>query len=636
MKKRVSLLFLMCQSVLLQAQLQVAELFTNNMVLQRDQPIYLWGRAEMEEQVTISFIGKDYSVETDGAGKWKVKIPAIEAGGPYEMSITCKADSIWLTNILIGDVWLCGGQSNMEWEMARFPSTKIDIEEADDTMIRHFKVPLTWSVFPEQHLDSSAWAVNDPKNTGSFTALGYYFAKELRKQIDVPIGLLNSTWGGSRIEPWMSAEALKKYVEGDAVSLVRLNKKKRLDEIREIESRIYPLADSAEIEQAHRVDFDASGWKTMELPGLWEHAGYPGMNGVAYLRRIITLSAEEAASGITLRLGKIDDSDHTWVNGNPVGQTSQWDAYRTYKAGPEVLHEGRNVILIRVEDVLYGGGLYGEPDRLYYRSVKGNITLTGDWQFRVHQVTELTGSGISENKTLMILYNKMIHPLHDFPIKGIIWYQGTSNATGMEDAYQYRELFTSLINDWRERWVSRGVPFLWAQLANFTAEDKVPMEGTWSVLRESQTAALSLPKTAQVVVIDIGEADNIHPDNKQEVGYRLSLAARKMAYNEDLVYSGPLYKSMIREGQSLLLDFDHKGSGLMTTDKYGFLKGFTICGKDGVFQWAWAKIESDRVRVWSDKVINPQHVRYAWATNPGEVNLYNREGLPACPFRTDE
>lgn len=635
---KIILLLLLALSVntLSQAQLKVAEIFTDNMVLQRDQPLHVWGWSQKNERITISFKGKNYTTKPGKSGKWMVKMPAMEAGGPFEMSIKSNREKIDLSNIMIGDVWLCSGQSNMAWTVEKSNRAVEEIAKAKDDMIRHFKVPLTWSKQEEEHLDSAAWQVNHPDHTGNFTAVGYYFARELRKEINVPIGLLNSSWGGSRIEAWMRREALQPYFKSDIQEFLTEREKEREEALKKIEARVAYLSGETKTEGLHFPEFDDSSWETMQMPGLWEKSGYPGLDGLVAIRRIITLTKPEAESGISLYLGAIDDSDWTYVNGKLVGGLQdQWDVPREYKVKPELLKEGQNVLVIRIEDIGGAGGLSTKPEGLHYQSQTGKHSLAGDWKFRVEQTTRLTGPGYTPNHAPTVIYNKMIHPLHDFPIKGVIWYQGESNATPGH-AQPYRNLFTKMIADWRAQWGIGDFPFLWVQLANFRKPDEQPSEHDWAVLRESQSATLNLSNTAQAVIIDLGEADDIHPRNKQDVGYRLSLAARKRAYQEDLVYSGPVFKSMARNGQSILVTFDHIGSGLITRDKYGYLKGFAICGKDGVFKWAKAKIESNKVKVWSSKVPDPQHVRYAWGINPHDANLYNQEGLPANPFRTDQ
>ena len=608
------------------------------MVLQRDQSINIWGWADPGEEIQVAFANMKYRDITEKDGKWMITLPAQEAGGPFNMEVRGDKDIIRLNNILIGDVWLCSGQSNMEWTVFNSNNAEQEISNANHPQIRHFKIPHNWSNKPEEHLDSSSWEVCNPENAGDFTAVGYFFARELREKVGVPIGLINSSWGGSRIEPWMHLETLGAFEGKDLQEYLRLQEEKMIKAMEEMKNKLEPLATREVFKAAQKNDFDDSKWVSATLPNLWEGDGFDGLDGIVYLRKEINLSEEEVKKGIKLRLAMIDDTDWTYVNGRLVGQMEQkYNVERDYEVSSEVLKTGKNTILIRVEDTGGGGGVYGDPTTLNYESVAGTHSLAGEWKMKVEKISMVSPSGMARNQTPVILYNKMIHPLHNFPIKGVIWYQGESNAS-TTDALEYRKLFKTKITDWRARWGIGDFPFLWVQLANYMKASEHPSESSWAVLRESQTAALDLKNTAQAVIIDIGEADDIHPRNKHDVGYRLSLGARKLAYDEqDLVYSSPMYNSMDKMDGAIIINFKHVGTGLMSKDKYGYVKGFSIAGKDGTFYWAKASIvDEGKVRVWSDQVVHPEHVRYAWANNPDDANLYNKEGLPACPFRTDE
>ena len=621
------------------SQLQLSKVFQDHMVLQRDQPITVWGTSKKRKRVSITFNGRTYTTRPDKAGKWAYTLPAMKAGGPHLLRVSSRKEAVMISDILIGDLWVCSGQSNMEWTVNNSNEAKSEISAANDPKIRHFKVPHSWAKTPQDTLAGGDWTIGNPDHVGNFTAVGYFFARELRKHVDVPIGLINTSWGGSRVEPWMHPEALKSYELDDLDALAKAaeekNKKKRI----ELEAKHGSLPDEDQGEELgwHKREYDDKGWPTMELPGLWEEAGYEGVDGVIWFRKTIELSAEEATQGIELGLGKIDDSDWTYVNGQQVG--SNEGAYakdRVYKVPAIQLQAGSNLIAIRVEDTGGGGGIYGDGKLLYVKTIKGVKPLTGTWAMKIGAAAFKPGAGFQVNHTPTILYNIMVHPLLKLPIKGALWYQGESNAN-RADAYEYRTLFADMIKDWRKRWNVGDFPFLYVQLANFMQAMPEPVPSSWAMLRESQSAALDLPNTAQAVIIDIGEANDIHPRNKQDVGLRLSLAARKLAYGEEkIVYSGPTYKEMKKDGQSIVLSFDHTGSGLLAKDKYGYLKGFTIAGADQKFVWAKAQIRGDQIVVWSDQVSNPAAVRYGWANNPDDANLYNKEGLPASPFRTDE
>jgi sialate O-acetylesterase len=618
-----------------QAQLRVSRLIGDGMVMQRHHPVPVWGWASPGTEVTVTFDQQPYRTRADASGGWRVQLPAMAAGGPHTMTIEGEGTHQTVQDILVGDVWVCSGQSNMEWTVANARDAAQEIAAARDRHIRHFKVPLSWASVPEPDLAGGTWAAADPAQVGDFTAVGYYFARHLRAYVDVPIGLINTSWGGSRIEPWMSAAMLG--LDEAGVARLLEQEESRAQRLRaNLQARIgsLPTRDAGLVDgQAHWADpsLDDTGWASIDVRATWEQAGYEGMDGIAWYRTAFDLTAEEARAGLRLSLGTIDDSDVTWINGQEVGRMEQaWNQPRVYTVPPTVLRPGRNVLAVRVEDTGGGGGMFGDPGLLYLEANEQRRTLAGMWRFRVGVVT--TTAAAQKNQVAMLLYNKMIYPLLPYPIKGALWYQGESNA-GDRDAFVYRDQFRQMITGWRQDWGVGDFPFLYVQLANFMAPDSLPVESGWAMLRESQSAALTLPHTAQAVIIDLGEAEDIHPRNKQDVGLRLSLAARKVAYGEDLVWSGPVYRHhTVRAGQ-MVLTFDHVGSGLVA--KGGVLQGFAIAGADRRFVWAQARLEGNTVVVWHEAIPDPQAVRYAWGNNPDKASLYNREGLPASPFRTD-
>ena len=619
------------------AQFQVSRLISDGMVMQREAEVPVWGWATPGETVTVTFNGQSHTAETDADSTWMITLPAMDAGGPYTLTIQHAGETIQVQDILIGDVWIASGQSNMEWVVADANDAEAEIAAANHPAIRHFKVPQSWSETPEATLAGGAWEKADPQHVGDFTAVGYYFARALREQVDVPIGLINTSWGGSRIEPWMSAEVLG-LGEGGLDQIFE-EERAREEAIRErVRARLgtLPTEDQGLVNGEARwaaPDLDDSDWFTIPVPSLWESAGFGGMDGVAWYRTTFELSEEEAQQGVTLGLGMIDDSDITWVNGVEVGRMDNaWNQARVYEAPASALQAGNNVLAVQVEDFQGGGGIAGPLDTVFLQVNGEKRALPDEWRFMVGRVS--IASNGNKNQIPTLLWNKMVHPLLPFPIKGVIWYQGESNANTTEEAIAYRDLFPQMITGWRAAWKQADLPFLWAQLANYMAPDEEPpSESGWATLRESQSATLTLPHTGEAILIDIGEADDIHPRNKQDVGHRLALAARKMAYGEDLVYAGPTYRSHdIQEGR-VVVSFNHVGGGLEA--RGGDLGGFAIAGDDGTFVWAEAKIEGDQVIVWSDAVPEPIAVRYAWGNNPDNANLYNAEGLPATPFRTD-
>jgi len=618
---------------------EFAKLFTDHMVLQRDQEIRVWGTGSSGTAVKVALADEAAESMVAADGRWMVTLAAMPAGGPYEMTMTGSEKHVALSDVMLGDVWLCSGQSNMEWTVENSNDAGSVIEEASDHKIRHFKVPHGHAWEPDHDLEGGPWAVASPETVSKFTAVGYFFAQNIRMHEDVTIGLLNSSWGGSRIEPWMRAEVLGM----DATSFAAELKKKQEQEEAETKARLterfgpLPEKDMGLVgEDAVWADpeYADTDWSDMEIPGLWESRGLPGLDGIVWLRKTIELSEDQIGGQGVLSLGKVDDGDITWINGEKVGETNGYNVHRVYNVKEGLLKPGKNVITVRANDYGGGGGIWGEPDQLYLTLGGDKFSLAGDWKMKIGEVLLSLASRM--NHTPTALYNKMIHPLLDFPVKGALWYQGESNA-GLEEAHSYRTKFRTMITDWRKLWDIGDFPFLFVQLANFKAVDSIPAESGWALLRESQTDALGLPATGQAVIIDIGEADDIHPRNKQDVGYRLSLAARKLAYGEsNIVHQGPVYQGYEKRDDAILVQLDAIGSEMVSKSKYGYLKGFAIAGADKEFHWAQARFVDGGILVTSPHVTEPVAVRYAWGDNPEDANLYNAEGLPASPFRTDD
>ncbi|HZS60411.1 MAG TPA: sialate O-acetylesterase [Gemmatimonadaceae bacterium] len=615
-------------------RLQLSRLITDGMVMQRDARVPVWGWAAPGDEVVVTFDDHSYSTRVESSGSWSVALPPMSAGGPHQMTIADGEDKVAVHEILVGDVWVCSGQSNMEWVVADARHGAQDVAAANDPEIRHFKVQKSWATHPDSEIDGGPWEQADPEHVGHFTAVGYFFARELRKTVHVPIGLLHTSWGGSRIEPWMSAASLHLDAAGIAAVLRddSVHQARVLDSLR---TRIgdLPTYDAGLVDgKALWADpaLDDSRWTMIDVPKLWPQAGYDGFDGVAWYRTAFTLSDAQSPSPVQLSLGTIDNSDITWVNGVEVGRMENaWNRARVYTVPPTALRAGKNVLAIRVQNYSGGGGIYGDPSLVFVNASgasSAHISLAGSWRFKVGEY--IARDDTHKNQVPTLLYNKMIHPILPYPIKGVLWYQGESNANNAEDARNYRALFSTLITSWRDAWHEPSMPFLWVQLANFMAADSAPSESNWALLRESQHAALSLPNTGEAVIIDLGDANDIHPRNKQDVGVRLALAARHI--------SGPTFRGAHVQHGRMVIEFDHTGDGLITKGQLRGVKGFAIAGADRHFVWAEAAIKGDRVIVWSEAVRDPKAVRYAWGDNPAAANLYNRDGLPAAPFRTDQ
>ena len=645
MKRQFALLGLLLAISPAHAEIELPLLFADGAVMQRDRPLPVWGWATPGATVDVRFDGATATTVTGGDGAWRVELPAHAAGGPFQLTVREGKDEIvTVRDVLVGDVWLASGQSNMEWPVAQAQGAGQLIAGAHDAGIRHFKVPKSWSGEPEARLAGGEWRTASPQAVGEFSAVAYSFARELRtRDRTVPIGIINSTWSGSRIEAWMDAASLG--VDATAMA-AKMQAVRDADERAQAEARARLARWPANPDDGlwKDADLDDGDWDTIPVPGLWEAAGYK-MDGVAWYRTSFELSAAEAAKGVTLVLGMIDDSDDTWVNGTRVGGlTNRWDTPREYRVGPEALRSGTNHIAVRVTDTGGGGGIHdthSDPSRhaatdLPYVQPQSNArrALPEKWKFRPASVTVVVDDDKNQIETL--LFNRMIHPLQPYLLRGILWYQGEANANTVAEAHRYRDQFASLIRAWRADWAQPDLPFLWVQLASFRSGADTASESPWSVLRESQSATLALPGTAQAVTIDIGDADDIHPRNKQEVGRRLALAARHVAYGESLMYSGPLYRAVEFEGRNARIAFDTQGSTLAVRGGGQAVQGFEVAGDDRRFHPAQATIEGDGVVVSSEAVAQPKAVRYAWRDNPEDADLVNREGLPASPFRTDE
>jgi sialate O-acetylesterase len=625
----------------LPANLRMPAIFSDNMVLQRETTVRVWGWADPGQRVAVT-LGDQKKVARAGRdGSWEVSLSPMKAGGPYRMNVEGRT-SLQFSNILIGDVWLCSGQSNMEWPVSLSAEPDLEISNAVYPEIRLFTVPRHMAASPQNDLAGGRWEECSPRTIHSFSAAGYFFGRDIHRETGVPVGLIQAAWGGTVAETWISGETMASI--GDFRELMQRRDNSDLERLQAEAVKLAAdwdqqaeVSDAGLINNWHDPMTDCSGWEKMRLPVLWEQAGLPGLDGVVWFRKEILLSREETGGPLTLGIGPVDDSDYTWFNGQLIGETTdRYSDVRIYTVDAGYLREGRNVIAVRVIDTGGGGGIWGKEDQMYYQSAAGRISLAGDWGYAVGMRMDPRPGGASmsgPNSFPTLLYNGMINPVTRFALKGVIWYQGESNAGR---AYQYREIFPSLIADWRKQWEKADMPFIFVQLANFMAPVNEPSESGWAELREAQAMALSLPATGMAVAIDIGEADDIHPLNKQDVGKRLAISALKVAYGRDIVHSGPVCTSMSIEGDRIWLSFASAGSGLMVADRYGYLKGFAIAGEDRKFHWARAFIENDRVVVYSERVKKPVAVRYAWGDNPHDANLYNIEGLPALPFRTDD
>ncbi|MFT4249606.1 MAG: sialate O-acetylesterase [Pseudomonas sp.] len=617
------------------AQPQLPLLFADGAVLQRDQPMPVWGWATPGAKIRVEFDGRRAQATADANGTWKAVLPAHRAGGPYLLRVEGDGGALQVRDVLVGDVWLASGQSNMEWPLAQARDGAREAAAADDPQLRHFKVPKSWNEAPQPRLAGGEWKPATPENAGAFSAVGYFFARELRQSTGVPIGIIDSTWGGSSIEAWMDAASQDGGPAPVAARIAeaRARDERQMAETRQRIARWTPPGDEGASWSA--ADLDDGDWDRQPVPGTWEQHGYFGMDGIAWYRTSFTLSAEEARAGVSLGIGPADDTDTTYVNGVEVGHTEwRYQDPRDYRVPPSALRAGVNHVAIRVLDTGGAGGLPGDAAAFYVQPQgAARRPLGGDWKFRPAKVT--VAANDDKNQIPTLLYNAMIHPLQAFPVKGVIWYQGESNAYEY-GALRYREQFAAMIRQWRAERGQPALPFLWVQLANWKAGSDKGDLSPWAQLRESQSRTLSLPATGQAVIIDIGDPDNIHPANKRDVGHRLALVARHVAYAESLVYSAPVFARAEFSAGQAQVRFDPMGGTLAVRGGGNEARGFALAGTDRVFHPAQARIEGDRVVVRSDAVPAPVAVRYGWSENPAEADLVNREGLPVSPFRSDD
>ena len=611
------------------------------MVLQRDTETKIWGWAAAEETVELMFQDRTYQAQADGQGHWAITLPAQPAGGPYEMALQA-SNSITLRNILFGDVWVCSGQSNMELPMERVKEKYEEaIARANNTQIRQFLVPDRYNFKqPQEDVESGVWQPATPQHILEFSAVAYFFASELYETYQVPIGLINTALGGSPVEAWLSEEALADFPEAYE-ELQRFKNDDLIDSIEASDqtraSRWYGKLDQQDqgltaTPPWSAPEADDHAWKTTELPGYWADGPLGEVNGAVWFRKELEVPASMAGKPARLWLGRIVDQDYAYLNGKQVGTTGYQYPPRRYTAEAGILKEGKNTLAVRVVSNAGRGGFV--PDKPYYLAVGNDtIDLTGSWKYQLGTTMPPLESQTFVRWKPGGLYNAMIAPLLNYSMKGVIWYQGESNA---KDPSTYHRTFSTMIADWRKAWGQGAFPFLYVQLANFMETTDAPVESDWARLRQAQLETLSVPNTGMAVIIDVGEWNDIHPLNKEAVGHRLALQAKQVAYGEqESVAAGPVPAHTTFKPQEVLISFENVGKGLWA--KGGApLKYFAISNDGDHFVWAHAEVNGDTVRVWSEQVANPTVVRYAWADNPETANLYNQEGLPATPFEVSK
>ena len=633
----------------------VHTLFTDNMVLQRDIPAPIWGWSTPGDVIAIAMDGKPSGKEAIAGkdGLWTTKIGPFPAGGPHNVSVTGTKQKATFKNILFGDVWLCTGQSNMNWPVRLSLNADEEVKNANYPEIRSFTVNFYPALVPQQLPQPARWEVCTPELAKNFTGVGYFFAREIHKTQKIPIGIIHSSVGASAAESWTSAETLRKRMPKDFTDrLKELNQLvndfgPNFEYFRAIEQWLGKVdPSSAKRKYYSDPELRTDDWHDIAVPKPWEETGIKELqdfDGLVWFRRTIEIPEGWQGQDLSLMLSVINDIDVVWFNGMLIG-ARQVQGIRTYRVDSKLVQPGKNLLTVAVLNQKGPGGFCSAPSNMLVRPVNGiakdSIRLAGTWKAKIAaKIGDITlpipQPQVGHYKTITGHYNGMIAPLTPFAIKGALWYQGEANGPFW---MQYRQLLPTLIADWRERFGVGEFPFLIVSLANYNPLQKNPTEPGWAEIRESQwRTARTIPNTGLAMTIDIGDADNIHPKNKQEVGRRLALVARNIVYGEkDLVYSGPEFSKMeLLKPDRIRLHFNHVHGGLTIKQGDKKLTGFAIAGADKKFVWADAVIGGDTVIVSSPEVSEPKHVRYGWAWNP-IVNLYNKEGLPAITFRTDE
>ena len=638
MKKIVLPLLLALLAATVQAEVRLSNVFGEHMVLQRDRPLRLWGTATPGQTLAVELGSRQASTRVGADGRWQVQLAPLPAGGPHRLLV--KGDqTVELRDVLIGDVWLLGGQSNMEWPLAQTDTGALEIATPQNPQLRHLRVPHRASVRPEAEIAPAPWVVAEPGKVAEFSAVGYHFARQLQAVQGVPIGLINTAWGGSMLETWVRRDAALR--DPDLAPTVRAlpadNAVYGTVARRRAEARVaawqpgLPLKDVDASGWSAASDIDAN-WPALLAPDAWETHGLAGLDGVVWMRKRIELKPAQAAGAAELHLAKVDDCDETWVNGQRVGGQCGWEQPRRYALPAGLLRAGTNWIAVRVTDTGGGGGFHGEPAAMRLDTAAGAVSLAGAWKARVEQVT--AAAGPVANDAPSVGHNGLVAPLQGLSVRGVLWYQGEENSGR---AAAYAEGFKRLIQDWRVQFADPKLPFFFVQLAAWLPlADNKPGAGGWAELRASQAAALALPHTGMATAIDVGDEVDIHPRNKRTLGHRLAALAMHELGLRAAPAGGPRLLGHEVSGSALRLRFGDTAGGLRTARAGEPLRGFFLAGADRRWVPAQARFDGDRIVLQSPAVPAPVAARYAWVNNPSEANIVGGDGLPLPPLRTDD
>ena len=619
-------------------------IFGDQMVLQRDKEITIWGWASPGEDITVQISKNKAKTKADKNGNWILKLRSMKAGGPYQLVVSGK-NSITIKDVLIGEVWLCSGQSNMEYKINQFDYSQAEADSATFDQVRMITVPRNLQFDKVKDILPANWKKAVGDTIKPFSAVAYFFGRALYKKYQVPIGLISSSWGGTNVEAWTERASLqklddfKKIIKQYEANPGPIDGKETKEAIQkykdEFASQGYGLK-----EGWNSLSYDKSKWTKIEFPEqkdeINKHAG------ATWITKEFNFPSKFRGKRLDLRIGKITGHITVFFNGEKVWEGLGKQKWLFAPIPSRLTSQEKNEITIRIFNPQgKDAWLTGESNFLIKEVGDdfGFTLLSGTWKMKKDlrinpqpfpEFPVKSGPNTSPGS----LYNGMIEPIKNYSIKGAIWYQGESNA---RRAFQYQTTFSNMITNWRENFNQGDFPFCFVLLANYRKPFDQPKESDWAELREAQLMAKKLPNVGYASAIDIGNAGNIHPKNKQEVGRRLMLDASNIAYKEDIVSRGPEYNTIEVLNNKIVVSFQPSKSQLVAKDKkYGYLKGFQIAGEDKKFYWAKAQISGDKVLAWSDEVQSPVAIRYAWAENPDDANLYNVDGLPAAPFRSDQ
>lgn len=641
MKFKVIISVILFQAFSSYGQIKPAKIFSDHMVLQREIAIPVWGTAIPGQHIVVRLGSSEVSTITDANGDWMARLPRFSAGGPYNMLIKGSAEKIKFENVLVGDVWFASGQSNMEhpiqgWEWIPHSAiyhSSAEIEDSNYPDIRLFLVPKYPSPIEQKDLQTGKWEVASPKSVAGFSSIAWFFGKELHTKLKVPIGIINSSWGGTPIQTWLSRESLQSFKDSVAISAVPENfnfkewSEKVMDSIEKNRLRrnqiSYPPADL--LDAITNPDFDDSSWKSINLLDQSNHFG-----NIVWLRKKIVVSPLFVRQQLELSMGFLNRQSQVFFNGKEIGYFLYPQPAKV-EIPIELVYSGENILTIRLAQPFGVSQVFGSQEQFSISNSDHSFTrnLTKDW--KVNDLLEKIIPMVeSYQNSPAFLYNGMVAPLIQFGMKGFIWYQGESDAG---HPMLYEKMFQQLIIDWRKLWKQGNLPFLYFQTSNIELSHYADQKSdSWCLLREAQQKALSLPNTRMAVSVDIGDQYDVHPKNKQEFGHRLVLQALKIAYHQDVIAEGPVYNSFKINGDTVIVQLNSKDITRKNENQHG-LCSLEICGKDGIYHAAKTYLRTNKIYLFSEKVKNPVAVRYAWTNNP-KCCLFNSAGLPLAPFRT--